>query len=120
MRKAPKLTTKVLNPENCKQNVRTATAIFHEITAAAIQSYFPNKSSSVDFLKLFSKWWVFYKNNYPGNAAVTDDQKLSFLRATAEWVQAWQTESFAQLRKIYVDSTNWFSTCQNFVLHCLM
>ena len=92
MRKAPKLTTKVLNPGNCKQNVRTATAIFHEITAAAIQYYFPNKSSSVDFLKLFSKWWVFYKNNYPGNAAVTDDQKLSFLRATAEWVQAWQTE----------------------------
>ena len=40
MRKAPKLTTKVLHPRNYKQNFPTALAIFHEPTAAAIQSYF--------------------------------------------------------------------------------
>ena len=43
LRKAPKLTRKVLHPGNCKQNVPTALAIFHETTAAAIQSYFPDE-----------------------------------------------------------------------------
>ena len=43
LRKAPKLTTKVLHQGNCKQNVPTALATFHETTAAAIQSYFPDE-----------------------------------------------------------------------------
>ena len=55
LRKAPKLTTKVLHPGNCKQNVPTVLAIFHETTAAAIQSYFPGEKSTVEFLKIFSK-----------------------------------------------------------------
>ena len=99
LRKAPKLTTKELHPGNCKQNVATALAIFHETTAAAIQSYFPDEKSTVEFLKLFSKWWVISNsktalntNNYLENAAVNGDQKPSFLPAKAEWVQAWQTE----------------------------
>ena len=58
LRKAPKLTAKVLHQGNCKQNVPLAFAIFHETTAAAIQSYFPDKKSTVEFLKLFSKLWV--------------------------------------------------------------
>ena len=58
LRKAPKLTMKVLHSENCKQNVPTALAIFHETAAATIQSYFPDGKSTVEFLKLFSKWWA--------------------------------------------------------------
>ena len=86
LRKAPKLTTKVLDLGNPKQNVSTTLAIFHETTAAAIQSYFPDPSSTAEFLKLFSKWWVisnsktaFSTNNYLGNAVLNGDQKPSFL-----------------------------------------
>ena len=106
LRKAPKLTTKVLHPGNCKQNVSTVLVIFHKTTAAAIQSYFPDEKSTVKFLKLFSKWWVISNsktalntNNYLGNAAVNGDQKPSFLRAMAEWVQAWQTERIPNCEK---------------------
>ena len=106
MRKAPKLTTKVLDPGNPKQNVLTTLAIFHETTAAAIQSYFPDPSSTAEFLKLFSKWWVisnsktaFSTNNYLGNAVLNGDQKPSFIRAMAEWVQAWQTETIPNCEK---------------------
>ena len=86
MRKAPKLTTKVIHPGNCEENVPIALAIFHELTAAAIQSYSPYKSSTVEFLKLFTKWWVisdskiaFSTINYLRNTAVNGDQKPSFL-----------------------------------------
>ena len=99
LRKAPKLTRKVLHPGNCKQNVPTALAMCHETTAAAIQSYFQDEKSTAEFVKLFSKWWVISNsktvlntNNYLGDAAVNGDQKPSVLRAMAEWVQAWQTE----------------------------
>ena len=55
LRKRPKLTTKVIQPGNCKHHVPTALAIFYKTTAAAIQSYFPDQKSPVEFLKLFSK-----------------------------------------------------------------
>ena len=106
LRKAPKLTKKLLHPENCKQNIPTALAIFHETTAAAIQFYFPDEKSTVEFLKLFSKWYVISysktalnANNYLGNATVNGDQKPSFLRAIAEWIQAWQTERIPNFEK---------------------
>ena len=50
LRKAPKLTTKVLHPGNCKQNVPNALAIFDETTIAAAKSYFPEKASTAAFL----------------------------------------------------------------------
>ena len=85
---------KVLHLGNCKQNVPAALAISHETTAVAIQSYCPDESSTVEFLKLFRKWWIisnsktaFCTNNYLGNAAVNGDQKPLFLRPMAEWVQ---------------------------------
>ena len=71
-------------------------AIFHETNAAAIESYFSHEESTVVFLKLFSKCWVISNsktalntNNYFGNAIVNGDQKLPFLRAMLEWIQAW-------------------------------
>ena len=89
MRKAPKLTTKVLHPGNCKQNVPNALAIFDETTIAAVKSYFPEKASAAAFLTLFSKWWVLSNSkarystaNYLGNAAVIGDNKQ---RSCAQW-----------------------------------
>ena len=94
MRKVPKLTTKVLHPGNYKQNVPNALAIFDEITIAAVKSYFPEKASAAAFLRLFSKWWVLSNSkarcttvSYLRNAAVNGDDKPSFLRAMADWIQ---------------------------------
>ena len=58
LRKAPKITHKVLHPGNCKQNVPVALAIFHESTSAAVTSYFPDKKNEAEFLKLFNTWWI--------------------------------------------------------------
>ena len=117
MRKAPKLISKILHLGNCKQNFPTALAILNETIAAAIQSYIPDESSTVEFLKLFSKCWVisnsktaFSTNNYLGNAEVNGDQKPWFVQAMGECVQAWQTERIPNCKKI--TNTNWFSTCQ--------
>ena len=112
LRKTPKLKTKVLHPRNFKKNVLAALSIFHETTAAAAnQFYFPDKSSTVEFLnffsKLFSKWWVISSSkisistsNCPGSGAVKGDQKPSFLWAMAEWIQAWQTERIPNCEKV--------------------
>ena len=54
LRKATKITHKVLHPGNCKQNVPVAFAIFHESTSAAVTSYFPVKKIEAEFLKLFN------------------------------------------------------------------
>ena len=43
LRKATKLTTKVLHPGNCRQNVPNALAIFDETTIAAVKSFFLKK-----------------------------------------------------------------------------
>ena len=58
LRKAPKLTTKVLHHGKCKQNVPNALAMFNETTIAAAKSCFLEKASAAAFLTLFSKWWV--------------------------------------------------------------
>ena len=40
LRKVPKLTTKILHPGNCKQNVPNVLAIFNETTIAAAKWHF--------------------------------------------------------------------------------
>ena len=40
LKAAPKLTSKVLHPGSCKQNVTEAFAIFHPTTSAGIKNYF--------------------------------------------------------------------------------
>ena len=59
-----------------------------------MQSYFTDEKSTVEFLKLFSKWLVISNpettlsaNNYIGSAALIGDQKPPFLPAMAEWVK---------------------------------
>ena len=58
LKKAAKLTLKVLHPCSNKQSVPLAIAIFDETTSAAIQSYFPQHSSALEFWQLFEKWWI--------------------------------------------------------------
>ena len=52
LRKAPKISHKVLHPGNCKQNISVAPTIFHESTSVAVTSYFSEK-------KMRQKFWNF-------------------------------------------------------------
>ena len=54
LRKAPKLTNKVLHPGKYKQKVQLALEILHKTTVAAISSYFPYCNDAVGFLKRFN------------------------------------------------------------------
>ena len=58
LRKVPKITYKVLYPDNCKQNVPVTLAIFHESTSVALTSYFPETQNVAEFLKLVNTWWI--------------------------------------------------------------
>ena len=58
LRAAPKLSTTVLHPGNCKQSVPVALAIFDPSTRAAILKYFPAAQDSADFIHLISTWWT--------------------------------------------------------------
>ena len=52
---APKPMTKILHPDNCKQNFPNDLAMFDETTIAAVKSYFPEKACAAAFLTLLSK-----------------------------------------------------------------
>ena len=89
LRKAPKLTTKVLHSGNFKQNVPNALAIVDETTIAAVKLHFPKRTSAAAFLTLLSKWWVLSNSkarystaNYLGNAAVIGANKQ---RSCVQW-----------------------------------
>ena len=94
LKAAPKLTSKVLHPGSCKQNVPEALAIFHPTTSAGIKNYFPDRDDAAEFLNLINTWWILSnaKDQYNfshslGNAAVINDQKPEFLRAMSNWVE---------------------------------
>ena len=105
LRKAPKITMKVLHPGNFKQNV--SLAIFDETTSAAIHSCFPDLKSSADFLTLFYKWWILSNSkcqystcNILGNAVVSGDKKPEFLREMEHWIEAWQLQKVPNCEKL--------------------
>ena len=86
LRKAPKLTNKVLYPGKYKQNVQLALDNFHETNVAAISSYFPNCNSAVGSLKLVNTWWTISNSKYQycfssyiGRTAIQNDNKPGFL-----------------------------------------
>ena len=58
LRKTNKLTYKVLHPEDTKQSVPLALAIFDPTTSAAIESYFPEYNAAEQFLRLIILWWT--------------------------------------------------------------
>ena len=99
LRKTPRLNLKVLHPGNNKQSLPLALAIIHETTTAAIESYFPEKNNSADFLILLNIWWIipnsktqFLPNNPLCNSAIIGDNKPEFLKSFAAWVAKWQNE----------------------------
>ena len=117
LRKAPKLTTKVLHSGNCKHNVPHALAIFNETTISDMKSYFLEKASAVAFLTLFSKWWVlsnskarYSTSNYLGYAAVIGDNKQTIiLTRNGRLVSELTRKGNSKLREVYSDLTNRFS-----------
>ena len=90
LRKANKLTYKVLHPGANKQSVPLALAIFGPTTSATIESYFPKRDAAAQFLRLINLWWTisnskqqFNMNFHRGDAAKANDCKLTFLRKLA-------------------------------------
>ena len=74
--------------------------------SAAIKHYFPAKTDASEFLNLFNVCWTmsnskqrFNVSNHIGNSAVMYDQKPQFLRALADWVVKWETESIPDCEK---------------------
>ena len=111
LRAALKLSTTVLHPGNCKQNVPVALAIFDPSTIAAILKYFPEAQDSADFLSLISTWWTvsnaksrYNTNNKIGNAAVPGDGKPEFLRKLADWFEGWKNEAIPNAEKFTLTS----------------
>ena len=111
LRKAPKLTNKVLHPGKYKQNVQVALDLFNESTIAGLKSYFPLREDAVGFLELFNKWWIiansknqFSPNNYLGNAAILNDKKPEFLRAMALWIDNWEKQKIMNCEKFVMSA----------------
>ena len=69
MRKAPRITHKVLYPGNCKQNVPVALTIFK--------------------WRIISNSKVQLSNHILGHAAKEDGGKPEFCRALADWIENW-------------------------------
>ena len=91
LRKANKLTYKVLHPGDSKQSFPLVLAIFDATTLAAIKSYFPDRVDTANFLKLINCWWMIsnsktkYHTNFRiGNAVMPNDMKPIFWRKLTE------------------------------------
>ena len=127
LKKAPKLTLKVLHPGSNKQNVPLALAIFDKTTSTAIQSYFPQHSSAAGFLQLLQKWWIisnsksqFLTTNYLGNAAVLGDEKPAFLRAFAAWLRDWQQGRISDCERLTLTSHNGITVYKSSISLCFL
>ena len=104
LRKAPKLSYKVLHPGNCKQSVPVALSVFDPTTSAAIESYFPDRKPSADFLRLIDTWWVIsneqqFSSRRIGHAVKKGDKKPEFLRKFADWIDEWHDEKLPGCQK---------------------
>ena len=106
LRKAPKVTNKVLHPGKYKQNVQLALNIFRETTVAAISYYLPNSNDAVGFLKLFNTWWTISNSKYRycfdhyiGRPAIQNDNKPGFLREMAAWLKRWDNSKMPNCEK---------------------
>ena len=104
LRKAPKLTNKVLHPGKYKQNVQLALDIFHETTVAATSSYFPNCNDelvSLNFLILGGQFQI-QKISIVLLiilVAIQNDNKLRFLREMAAWLKRWDNSKIPNCEK---------------------
>ena len=99
LRKAPKLSYKSLHPQNNKQDVQLAIAIFDESTIAACHCYFPDRDDMPNFLKLVLTWWTIanssqrFSSNPLSHAIVPGDDKIKFYQSFANWLEYWSSGS---------------------------
>ena len=98
LRKAHKLSYRALHPGNNKQDVPLALAVFDESTSAGMKSYFPARRDASGFLDVIRTWWLisnskqrWHTNNYLGDAIISEDGKIDFLNAFANWVEEWSS-----------------------------
>ena len=95
LRKARKLTYRVMHPGNNKQNVDLVLGIFDETTIAAIKNYLPEREDMNGFISLILTWWTIVNSrkrftpNMFSNAITEGDGKTDFLRSFACWLELW-------------------------------
>ena len=95
LRKAPRISHKVLHPGNNKEDVNLALSIFHETTIAEFISLIPDRRDCSSFLALINTWWLVVNSksrfhvNSLGNAVVPRDGKINFLNEFADWLEKW-------------------------------
>ena len=117
LRKAPKLTNKVLHPGKYKQNVQLALDIFHETTVAATSSYFPNCNDelvSLNFLILGGQFQI-QKISIVLLiilVAIQNDNKLRFLREMAAWLKRWDNSKIPNCEKLLSAQTSFLTMDQ--------
>ena len=106
LRKAPKFTYGAIDPDNNKQSMPLALAIFDKSTTAAMECYFPEKSDAACFLSAFQKVFVicnaktqYNTSNMFGNAIFCSDSKPEFLLYFAIWIQQWSTSQNFSITK---------------------
>ena len=123
LRKASKLTNKVLHPGKYKQNVQVALHIFHETTVTVKSSYFPNCNDAVGFLKLFNTWWTISNSkdqycfdNYIGRAAIQNDSKPRFLCEMAAWLKGWDNSKIPNCEKFTLSAQTFLALQRTFFL----
>ena len=91
-----KLTYKATHPENNKQDVSLASAVFDETTTVTNKIYYPNILNSAKYLNLFHIFMLFailnsfiFQISCNGNDPIADDCKSTFLDFVANWVENW-------------------------------
>ena len=89
-----------LHPQNNKQDVQLAIAIFDESTIAACHCYFPDRDDIMpNFLKLVLTWWTIanssqrFSSNPLSHAIVPGDDKIKFYQSFANWLEYWSSGS---------------------------
>ena len=109
LRKANKLTYKVLHPRDNKQSVPLALAIFDLTTSFTIESYFPESNAAAQFLHLINLWWTinnrkqqFNMNFHCDDAAKANDCKPRFLRKLADWFSEWKAQQPVNTEKFTI------------------
>ena len=106
LRKASKFTYGAIDPDNNKQSMPLALAIFDKSTTAAMECYFPEKSDAACLLSAFQKVFVicnaktqYNTSNMFGNAIFCSDSKPEFLLSFATWIEQWSTSQNFSITK---------------------
>ena len=130
LKKAPLITFAALHPQNKKQNVPLALAIFDRRNSSAIEQLFPDDAtahSTSNFIKIVSVWWDILNSKSPNhslqlaNGIRPNDGKTDFLLKFALWVESWKTKNLQffseQTWKALVQSTRAIATLCNDLLN---